>query len=211
MGSLGGGELNAFCAPNLEDHVEKTSLTPSPNSITPYAADGEVNPLKGLSPEQIIGDPKRRVAFVQKNPERLDPKSIEPAVIMTISQLLMESGAWLSAERLLDGAVRLHKDRSDLQRAHARVLIQLGRPNSALRSLEKTIELNADKAEFHFLLGLAVLRVEPALKNRQARAVEAFQRVLELSPNYRDPSGWGAQDLRTQLQRLGSSVGGATR
>ncbi len=159
-------------------------------------------PAKAVAPKQenIARDPAQLVAFLKQNPDRMKVDTMNPALVLTISELLLDGQAWFTSEKLLHEAVQKWGDRQDLRRAHARVLIQLGRPDYAAKMLG---DISADtNPEAHFLLGLAMARSTPKTETKTRQAVQAFRQVLKLRADYIDVSGWRARDIQRQIDRM---------
>ena len=70
-------------APRLEDHIEKTTLAPPAEALKAYAEKPKDNLKAGFSPEQIVGNPQILLEFIKSQPERLDARRMEPAVVLT--------------------------------------------------------------------------------------------------------------------------------
>ena len=155
-----------------------------------------------LQPKNILKDPQTLVRFLKANPDRLSVDAMNPALVLTISRILVEGDALFLAEKLLFLARAKWSDRPDLSREHGRMLIQLGRSNAAATILEKAVEVEPRNVSNHFLYAFASVRRKPLTANHQAVAIKHFQMVLQLDPNFRDQSGWTASNIKNQLDRM---------
>ena len=163
-----------------------------------------------ISPEDMIREPKKLVAFLRGQPDRMDVARMDPALALTIAGVLVEGGAWLTAEKMLYDASVIWPDRADLRSTHGRVLIQLGRPGAALRTVTIASQKMPELSTPRFLMALALIRIQPTNPERQVQAIAELEKVLQLDPNFRDPSGWTATDVRNQLRQM-RSAGAAKR
>ena len=173
----------------------------------------ELVPMKGetalsadLNPDadSMAKDPLVLIEFLKENPDRLNVSRMNPALVLTMTELLLNGHAWVLASKLLHQAVAKWPERNDLRRSYGRVLIQLGRPDYALTVL-KPIPEKSD-AEASFLVGLATVRSNANSADKAQRAIRAFQETLSIEPNYVDASGWTARDIKNQIDRMTGSA-----
>ena len=192
--------------PKLKAQVGAETVMPKAAQLKDWVKEGSVAGGKAqISPEDMVRDPKKMVAFLRGRPDRMDVSRMDPALALTVAGVLIEGGAWLTAEKLLFNATELWPQRADLRTTHGRVLIQLGRPAAALKTVRMATETMADLSTPHFLKALALLRTQPVTQARRAEAMVALERVLELDPDFTDPSGWTAADVRSQLRQMRGS------
>lgn len=170
---------------------------------TPLPADRE-----GLDPARLAQDPDLFGRFIEADPRRLDTASMEPAVALTLAQILLRGERTFLAEKLLWDASRRWPERSDLARAHARVLISLGRPQAAVDGLEGAIKGSPGDASLRYLLARALLGLPRTARNEAAAAV-ALEATLEIDPQYVDPEGVTAEEIRQVIGRLRAAPAGA--
>lgn len=163
---------------------------------TPLPADRE-----GLDPALLAQDPDLFGRFIEADPARLDTASMEPAVALTLAQILLRGERTFLAEKLLYDASRKWPERVDLTRAHARVLISLGRPRAAADGLRAAIARSPGDASLRYLLARALLAM-PRDAMATGGAVAALEAVLEIDPGYVDPEGTTASDIRQVIERL---------
>ncbi len=173
----------------------------------------ELIPMKGetaksaeLNPDadSMAKDPLVLIEFLKENPERLDVGRMNPALVLTMTELLLNGHAWVLASKLLHQSVAKWPERNDLRRSYGRVLIQLGRPDYALTILESIP--NKSDAEASFLVGLATVRSNANSADKVQRAIRAFRETLSIEPNYVDASGWTARDIKNQIERMAGSA-----
>ena len=192
-----------FAKPQLKEHLGPETVLPKTDSLKSWIQEiDDAKGQEGASPEDIVRDPKKMVAFLKGRPDRMDVSRMDPALALTVSGVLIEGGAWLTAEKMLFNAVKLWPDRADLRTTHGRVLIQLGRPGAALRTTTQATKTMPELSAPHFLRALALLRVQPITKARRLEAMGELEKVLALDPDFRDPSGWTATDVRNQLRQM---------
>ena len=177
----------------------KGAMPPSDQLIPMVRKSAPAQPVPP-NPENIARNPSQLVEFLKENPDRMKVDTMNPALVLTISELLLDGQAWFISEKLLHEAVQKWNDRTDLRRAHARVLIQLGRPDTASKVLG---DVSADtNPEAHFLQGLALARSTPKTEAKTRQAIKSFQQVLTLRADYMDVSGWRARDIQRQIDRM---------
>ena len=192
-----------FSQPKLRDHLGPER--PMPPAAERYDFLQERGTGADLTQNNLLKDPASLVRFFRKNPNRLSVDSMNPALALTISRILVEGGALFISEKLLDMSTKKWAQRPDLHREHGRILVQLGRPNSAVLKLRKLIENEPDNAANHFIYAFALVRQKPETSERKLEAIKHFEKVLSLDPNYRDSSGWSASNIRNQLNRMKSN------
>jgi len=176
----------------IPPRIERVRYTPPP----PLPAADE-----NLDPARLASQPELFARFIEADPNRLDVKNMEPAVALTLTQILLRADRTFLAERLLWQACGQWPERADLRRAHGRVLISLGRPEAALRQLEEGIRQSPGDPSMRYLKGRAIMALPRNAINQQ-RAASALAAALEIDPNYRDPEGVTADDIRNVLARM---------
>lgn len=206
IGGLGAAALlwaaSTLAAPSLDEAGGKDTIMPPTAARVPFVAPTPLPAVdEALDPQTLANDPDLLGRFIEANPKRLDATDMEPEVALTVAQILLRGDRTFLAERLLWSAMRRWPERADIIRAHARVLISLGRPDAAIRELRGAIQLSPGDPAARYLLGRALLTL-PASTTSEAQARTAFEAVLEIDPNYRDPEGVGAADIRRVLTRL---------
>ena len=189
--------------PPLENALGGPAALVAPNRRIPLQPTSKTsNGEKDIDAEMIARDPNALVTFLKDNPERMSVEKMNPSVVLTVAQLLLEGQAWLLAEKFLHDAVAKWPDRADLKRSYGRVLIQLGRPQHSVKILLAAETLNPRDATVQFLLGLTYVRTKPTTEVLRKKALRAFRRVLELEPAFVDPTGWSARTIRAQIDRM---------
>lgn len=157
---------------------------------------------EAVDPKSLADDPDALVRFVEARPERLDVGSMDPALAMTLAQVLLRGNRTFLAEKLLYDATRRWPDRVDLARAWARVLISLGRPTPAREALTALREAAPGDPVLRYLLARALLAEESRTMALTRAAVQELEAVLEIDPQYADPDGVTAADVKLVLARL---------
>ncbi len=191
--------------PKLTERLGPETVMPRADQLRPWVrSSGENDNRNQIAPEDMVRDPKKMIEFLKGRPDRMDVNRMDPALTLTISGVLIEGGAWLTAEKLLFDASALWPERADVRTTHARVLIQLGRPSAALRTISEATKLMPDLSTPHFLKALALLRAQPVTQAKRIEAMGELETVLKLDPDFRDPSGWTATDVRSQLRQMRS-------
>lgn len=157
---------------------------------------------KTLSPEFFSKNPMAVVAFVEAKPERLDPKTMTPELVITLARVLVRGDRPFLAEKLLGEATTLWPKGLLVGLAHARVLRRLGQPHAALRCLEALVKFAPDAAEIYFLRAGALLEVDNTDPVRLKAARDALGKTLALEPGYQDAEGDDANSVRYQLKQI---------
>jgi tetratricopeptide (TPR) repeat protein len=195
----------AFGKPSLSAQLGPETMLPAASRLVNWVQTSTiVDPAGKIAPEDMVRDPKKLIEFIEGRPDRLDVSKMDGALALTIAGVLIEGGAWLTAERLLFDGTKLWPNRADLRTTHGRVMIQLGRPNAALETLNKAVEAAPDNATVHFLRALAMLRIQPVTTKRRQESLAELVKVLELEPGFRDGSGWTAADVKSQIRQMKS-------
>lgn len=196
---------SAVAAPPLDEALGPETIMPPAASRVPLkpppplpAADAE------LDPATLAGDPELFGRFIEANPKRLDVSLMEPAVALTLAQLLLRGDRTFLAERLLHAASAKWPDRADIVRGHGRVLVSLGRPEAALRALQPAVQRSPGDPALRYLIGRAYLSLPRSRANEEA-AIQALEAAIEIDPAYRDPEGVTAADIRQVVQRIRTS------
>ena len=194
----------ALAAPpaSLDEVLGPPTVAPTAEELVPLTPPEPV--AAGIRPEALANDPDALVRFVTANPERLDVKQMDPALVLTLVQVLLRGDRTFLAEKLLHDASKHWPERIDLARGWARVLISLGQPDAARPVLEAAQAKLPTDPVVRYLLGRACLGSKPSTPEKDACAKKAFEAVLELNPQYRDPDGVRAQDLMGIIQKLGA-------
>ncbi len=171
-------------------------------------------PPPSPSPEQLkeggeaaLRDPKTLVRYLEEDPSRLTVEGRTPAEVLGFAQVLLRLEEVFLAERLLAKAHQKWPEEADLAGAWGRVLVSLGRPDAAKRALDDALARQPDDPTLHYLLGRALLGMEPRTPEVEARAAAAFEKTLQLAPQFTDPDGVTATDLRSVTGRLRAGAG----
>lgn len=165
------------------------------------------DPQNPPSPEALIRDPKALVAFIDQNPGRLDASQMNAELVLTLTRLLVDADRVFDAERLLAQARGQFPDDWALTRAWARVVLGIGRSNAVSDALERDLVRHPREPTLHYLLGNAWLQARPRTEVSLRRAFTAYAQVLALAPDYRDPDGVTALQLRSAVTRMGTELG----
>lgn len=192
----------ALGAPPIESVLGPETVLPARGARVPLRAPAPL-PVdrEGLDPARLAQDPDLFGRFIEADPARLDTASMEPAVALTLAQILLRGERTFLAEKLLYDASRKWPERADLTRAHARVLISLGRPRAAVDGLNAAIGRSPGDASLRYLLARALLAM-PRDVVTTGGAVAALEATLEIDPFYADPEGTTASDIRQVIERL---------
>ncbi|MEE2757198.1 MAG: CDC27 family protein [Myxococcota bacterium] len=201
MGLLGFDSAHA--QPKLRDQLGPER--PMPPAGERHAFQVNQTAATQINQDNLLKNPANLVRFFRENPTRLSVDSMNPALALTISRILVEGGALFISEKLLDMSIQKWTMRNDLKREHGRLLVQLGRPNAAVLKLRKLVEDEPNNAANHFIYAFALVRLKPETDARKNEAIKHFEKVLFLDPNYRDSSGWSASNIRNQLNRMKGS------
>lgn len=191
-----------LAAPSLDEAGGADTLAPPAAARVPFTPPTPLPAAdEAVDPQSLANDPDLLGRFIEANPGRLDAADMQPEVALTVAQILLRGDRTFLAERLLWNAARRWPERGDIGRAHARVLISLGRPDAAIQELRAVIQRSPGDPAARYLLGRALLTL-PASAGSEAQARVAFEAVLEIDPSYRDPEGVTAEDIRRVLSRL---------
>lgn len=192
----------AWAAPPIDEVLGPETVLP------PRAAQVSLAPLpplpkadEGLDPARLAQDPVMFARFIEADPTRLNVATMEPAVALTLAQILLRGDRTFLAEKLLWDARERWPDRSDLLRAHARVLVSLGRPQAAVDAVAGAVERWPGDPSLRYLHARGLLALQRTAAN-EAAAARALEAVLEIDPNYVDPEGVTAEEIRQVLARL---------
>jgi hypothetical protein len=191
---------NAWAEPQPSRSIGSRGVVPASGDLVPMTPQQTTRVDVAPKAGDIARNPRALVAFLKKNPDRMNVDTMNPALVLTMSELLLDGQAWFVSEKLLHQAVKKWSDRPDLKRAYGRVLIQLGRPDYAVKLLE-SVGGDPD-AETQFLTALGLVRSEPKTEEKSRRALTAFRAVLKKQPGYVDASGWSARDIQAQIDRM---------
>ncbi len=186
--------------PALDDVLGPETVAPTRGELVPLTAEPALP--ADVKPQDLADDPAALVRFVTANPERLNVEKMDPALVLTLVQVLLRADRTFLAERLLHDAHRKWPDRIDLSRGWARVLVSLGRPDAARPVLVDAQGKAPGDPVVRYLLGRACLASLPQTPEKDACARAAFEAVIEIAPDYRDPDGVSAADLKGIVARL---------
>jgi tetratricopeptide (TPR) repeat protein len=166
------------------------------------------------SPEQLqaggeaaLRDPKALVRYLEADPSRLTVEGRTPAEVLGFAQVLLRLEEVFLAERLLFRAHEKWPEDADVAAARGRVLVSLGRPEAARRTLDEALARRPDDPTLHYLRGRALLGMEPRTPEVEGQAAAAFEKTLQLAPDFTDPDGVTAPDLRNVIGRLRAGAG----
>jgi len=197
----------ALAAPPIDEVLGPETIMPAAVDRVPMVPP---QPLPAaddtLDPAQLANDPELFGRFVEANPARLDVSLMQPEVALTLAQILLRGDRTFLAERLLHAASQKWPARVDILRGHGRVLISLGRPGAALRTLRPAVQGSPGDPALRYLIGRALLSLPRSRANEQA-AIAALEAVVEIDPGYRDPEGVTAADIEQVVQRIRTSPG----
>ncbi len=152
-------------------------------------------------PAALARDPRLLSSYLDTHPEKLDAKAMDPGLLATISQLLMSSGRYFDAERLLYQGTKRWPDNGDIGRRWASLVVRLGRTEAVRDVLEHLAPTSTDPAVF-YLLGLVHIRHDPRTTDDVRTAVNAWEKVLAMNPAYRDDDGTTPDQIRSGIKRL---------
>lgn len=194
----------ALAQRTLEPLLGSVTVAPPSTSMVSLAP---LAPLPdNIGPDTLATDPVALVQFVERNPGRLDVEKMDPALVLTLSQVLLRADRTFLAEKLLADAHAKWPERVDVMRGWARVLVSIGRPTVAREALQKGVIAAPEDATMQYLLGRACIGQTPQSAANDACAKAAFEAVLRISPTYQDADGVTAQDLRGILRKLASAA-----
>lgn len=207
----------AHAAPaDLEGLIGPETVAPPRRELVPYVPPPptptarELEGAREETLEALVRDPRALVRFLEENPAKLSVEGRQPAEVLAFAQTLLRMDQTFLAERLLGQAAAKWPERTDVAASWGRVLISLGRAAAALPALRAAAERAPKDAQIQYLLGRAWIGTEPQTAESRAAAVAAFERALDLDPDYVDPEGVSAADLRAVISRLrGADAAGA--
>ena len=189
----------------LKDHLGGSRALPPAGERIAFAEKTEND--EPSDPNSLLKDPQMLVRFIKTNPSRLSVESMNPALVLTITRVLIDGGALFIAERLLSQARAKWPDRSDITREHSRMLIQLGRLSPALKAMKPLVDAEPENASNHFIYAFALVRKKTLTPDMRQQAIGHFEDVLRLDPNYVDNSGMNARNIKNQLARMKGETG----
>ncbi len=195
----------ATAAPPLDEALGPETIMPPAVARVPRVAPPPLPAADAaLDPAALASDPDLFGRFIEANPDRLDVSLMEPAVALTLAQLLLRGDRTFLAERLLHAAGERWPERVDILRGHGRVLVSLGRPEAALRVLQPAVQRSPGDPALRYLIGRAYLSL-PRSRVSEDAAIQALEAAVEIDPAYRDPEGVSAADIRQVVQRIRAS------
>jgi predicted Zn-dependent protease len=190
-------------APDLDAILGPQTVAPPKAQRVPFTPSTlTAEQIKNGKLEELARDPQALVRFLEADPSRLSAEGRNPADVLNFAQVLLRLDQTFLAERLLGNAARKWPEDVDVTSAWARVLVSLGRPDAAMPVLERDIAARPTDPSLRYLQGRALLGTEPRTPEVEAQAAAAFEKVLALKPDYQDPEGVTAQDLRAIIDRL---------
>lgn len=159
-------------------------------------------PPSTLDPQTALKDPAALVRFFAANPKRINVTNMQhPDIAKTLAQVFLKADRTFMAERLLGLAAEKWPDDIAIRRAHGRVLMSLGQP-AARTVLRKVMTDAPTDPTARYLMGMALLRIEPRTPQGQQEAILLFEKVLRLDPRYTDADGVGPVELQQVITRL---------
>jgi tetratricopeptide (TPR) repeat protein len=192
--------LSAAHAQSPEEIKDMRSVAP-PRAQAVYWKERPAAP-SSLDPKTALKEPKALIRFFEANPKRITVENMNhPDIAKTLAQVFLKADRTFMAERLLGLAAEKWPDDIAIRRAHGRVLMSLGQP-AAREVLRKVIADAPTDPTTKYLMGMALLRIEPRTAQGTQEAIALFEKVLELDPNYTDADGVGPRDLRGVIGRL---------
>ena len=86
----------------LKDHLGGSRALPPAGERIAFAEKAETE--EPSDPNSLLKDPQMLVRFIKANPSRLSVDAMNPALVLTITRVLIDGGALFIAERLLSEA-----------------------------------------------------------------------------------------------------------
>lgn len=173
-----------------------------------------VPPGPPLPPEELLkslSDPGAIARYYDAFPEKfLDPK-MPSELRLTLARVLLEAERTFEAERLLYEAWKASPTDLVICRAYGRVLVSLGRVDSALKVLQGAKAEHQYDAELRYLLGTAWLGHRPRGPADLQQALAEWQAVLEINPDFTATDGTRASQIQAAVERLKSDLAGGPR
>ncbi len=190
----------AWAAPLLDDVLGPAAVAPAPGRLVPMI------PLPPLAerpePADLMQHPALLARYLEAQGGRLGDQHADPALVLTLAQILLRGDETFAAERMLGDGVGRWPERADLRRAWGRVLISLGRAEAARAALEPAVAASPGDPALRYLLGRALLSIEPRSAAHDVAAAEALSAALEIDPAYSDPDGVGAPEISSVIKEL---------
>jgi predicted AlkP superfamily phosphohydrolase/phosphomutase/tetratricopeptide (TPR) repeat protein len=118
--------------------------------------------------------------------ETADPRM--PGLHHQLGQVYLRMRRWEDALRAFQKALNIDGDSTHAHAGLAATLLRLGRPNDAADQALQAVELQQHFPRAHFLLGIALARL-----NLYGRAVEAFKETIRQSPGMIQAHRWIAR------------------
>jgi len=182
----------------LEDRFPETVAPPRSQSI-PWEKR-TLAPGETPDAEALARDPKLLSAWLEQNPEKLDVSQMDPALLLSLVQMLLSGSRVFEAERLLYQGLKRWPENLELARRWGGIVVRLGRTEAARETLERIAPVANDPA-LYYLLGTIYIRREPRAE-ADLRSALAWEQVLALAPDYRDPDGSNAEQIRNAIEKL---------
>jgi tetratricopeptide (TPR) repeat protein len=193
--------LPAFAAGGnrLEDRYPETVAPPRNQAVSwekRTLAPGEMPDA-----ETLARDPKLLSAWLEQNPDKLDAARMDPGLLLSIVQMLLTGSRVFEAERLLYQGMKRWPENLDIARRWGGIVVRLGRTEAARETLDR-IAPQANDPALYYLLGTIYIRREPRAESDLRAALAAWEKVLALAPDYRDPDGSNAEQIRNAIEKL---------
>jgi predicted Zn-dependent protease len=195
--------LPAWAKPDLDEVLGAEAPAPAREAVVWVGPEVAAPTAEQLAdPGYFSAHPKALVAYVKQHPERLDVEKMTPPLVQTLAQLLLAAEDVFRAETLLSQATAKWPEEGAIRRDWARVLIRLGRPEGALREIERALKTLPEDPTAHYLLAQAWVSVMERSPEGVEAGIAALETVLRLAPDFKDADGVDAAGIRRAIAEL---------
>lgn len=188
--------LAIACAPAVRDTAtatptpavrETVASPPTVSESVPAAPPGFDDPERGEEALQdaIAADPGDLRAYEELAWLYYRRSRTQPSYVLIVRQVLAQSGAV---------ELRVGRESADLRATHGLLLVDLGRPDAGLRSLEAAVRIDPGHLRAQFAIGALAVRTR-----NFSRARTAFAAIVSAPTGRRDVESWlslGAAESR---------------
>ncbi len=173
------GLIVGFIAGNIYSLYKSGSLGPRQANIA-------------SSPQTLSTEQSARMLVLEREVEK-NPSS--PATWLELGNLYFDTNKYQDAIRAYTQYLSLNPNNPDVWTDLGVMHRRSGNPAEAISSFDKAIELNPQHEQARFNKGIVLLH---DLGNRD-EALQAWQELIKINPNFRTPTGQTIKELMEKL------------
>jgi hypothetical protein len=157
---------------------------------------------------ETLKDPKVLIAYITKNPDKLDVNTMTPMMSMEITQVLLFGGKPLLAIELTHQALKKWPDDLNIIHMWARATSKVGLPSYAKPMLKSSLQKHPDSGYTRYLYALTLFLENPQDMNQLALSHQQLTELLRRNPKYQGPDSVTAQQIQAFVNELQSQMAG---